>query len=88
MPLGLPVAAEFCRPPLGEPERHALKRSLGSSGQFLVVSPAAPKARVVCDRRTVAVLAKNATSTSPSSAAAIGCFAGGSPGWRNGLAAG
>ena len=37
VPLGLPVAAEFCRPPLDEAERKELKRELGVNGDFLVV---------------------------------------------------
>jgi 1,2-diacylglycerol 3-beta-galactosyltransferase len=37
VPLGLPVAAEFCRPPLDEAQRRALKRELGLRGEFLVV---------------------------------------------------
>ncbi len=37
VPLGLPVAAEFCEPPLGEAERKELKRELGVDGDFLVV---------------------------------------------------
>jgi 1,2-diacylglycerol 3-beta-galactosyltransferase len=37
VPLGLPVAAEFCRPPLGEEQRRELKRELGLRGEFLVV---------------------------------------------------
>jgi 1,2-diacylglycerol 3-beta-galactosyltransferase len=36
-PLGLPVAAEFCRPPLDESQRRELKRELGLRGEFLVV---------------------------------------------------
>jgi 1,2-diacylglycerol 3-beta-galactosyltransferase len=37
VPLGLPVAAEFCQPPLSEAERKELKRELGLGGEFLVV---------------------------------------------------
>ena len=37
VPLGLPVAAEFCRPPLDEAQRRELKRRLGLRGEFLVV---------------------------------------------------
>jgi 1,2-diacylglycerol 3-beta-galactosyltransferase len=37
VPLGLPVAAEFCRPPLDEAQRRELKRRLGLGGEFLVV---------------------------------------------------
>jgi 1,2-diacylglycerol 3-beta-galactosyltransferase len=37
LPLGLPVAAEFCEPPLDEAERKELKRELGVNGDFLVV---------------------------------------------------
>jgi 1,2-diacylglycerol 3-beta-galactosyltransferase len=37
VPLGLPVAAEFSRPPLTEAERKELKRELGIDGDFLVV---------------------------------------------------
>jgi 1,2-diacylglycerol 3-beta-galactosyltransferase len=37
VPLGLPVAAEFCRPPLEEAQRRELKRELGLRGEFLVV---------------------------------------------------
>jgi 1,2-diacylglycerol 3-beta-galactosyltransferase len=37
VPLGLPVAREFCRPPLDEAARRALKLELGLRGEFLVV---------------------------------------------------
>jgi 1,2-diacylglycerol 3-beta-galactosyltransferase len=37
VPLGLPVAADFCQPPLSAPERARLKRELGVNGDFLVV---------------------------------------------------
>jgi 1,2-diacylglycerol 3-beta-galactosyltransferase len=37
VPLGLPVADEFCRPPLDEAQRRELKRRLGLRGEFLVV---------------------------------------------------
>ena len=37
VPLGLPVAAEFCPPPLDEAQRRELKRRLGLGGEFLVV---------------------------------------------------
>jgi 1,2-diacylglycerol 3-beta-galactosyltransferase len=37
VPLGLPVAAEFCRPPLDDAQRRELKRQLGLRGEFLVV---------------------------------------------------
>jgi 1,2-diacylglycerol 3-beta-galactosyltransferase len=37
VPLGLPVAAEFARPPLDEESRRELKRELGLRGEFLVV---------------------------------------------------
>jgi len=37
VPLGLPVAAEFCRPPLDDAQRRELKRELGLRGEFLVV---------------------------------------------------
>jgi UDP-N-acetylglucosamine:LPS N-acetylglucosamine transferase len=37
VPLGLPVAAEFCRPPLDQAQRRELKRRLGLRGEFLVV---------------------------------------------------
>jgi 1,2-diacylglycerol 3-beta-galactosyltransferase len=37
VPLGLPVAAEFCRPPLDQAQRRELKRRLGLGGEFLVV---------------------------------------------------
>ena len=37
VPLGLPVAAEFGRPPLDDGQRLALKHELGLRGEFLVV---------------------------------------------------
>src|SRR3984957_2772403 len=37
VPLGLPVAAEFCRPPLDEAQRRGRQRRLGLRGEFLVV---------------------------------------------------
>ena len=57
---GLPVAAAFCRTPASAPERHALKRSLGLSGQFLVVMTGGGEGSGGLYRRTVAVLAKTA----------------------------
>ena len=38
LPIGLPVAAEFCQPPLGRPSGRSCKRELGPAGRrFLVV---------------------------------------------------
>ena len=53
---GLPVAAEFARPPASAPERHALQRSLGLSGRFLVVLTGGGEGSGGLFRRTVAVL--------------------------------
>ena len=55
---GLPVAAEFCRTPASAPERHALQRSLGLSGRFLVVVTGGGEGSGGIYRRTVAVLKK------------------------------
>ena len=53
---GLPVAAEFCRPPASAPERHALQRFLGLSGRFLVVVTGGGEGSGGIYRRTVAIL--------------------------------
>ncbi len=53
---GLPVAAEFCRPPASAPERHTLRRSLGLSGRFLVVVTGGGEGSGGIYRRTVAIL--------------------------------
>ena len=53
---GLPVAAEFCRTPASAPERHALQRSLGLSGRFLVVVTGGGEGSGGIYRRTVAIL--------------------------------
>ena len=53
---GLPVAAEFCRTPASAPERHALRRSLGLSGRFLVVVTGGGEGSGGIYRRTVAIL--------------------------------
>jgi len=53
---GLPVAAEFCRRPASAPERHALQRSLGLSGRFLVVVTGGGEGSGGIYRRTVAIL--------------------------------
>ena len=54
--IGLPVAAEFCQPPLSEPERHALQRSLGLRGRFLVVLTGGAEGSGGLYRRTAAIL--------------------------------
>jgi len=54
--LGLPVAAEFCQPPLSEAERRELKRKLGVSGDFLVVLTGGGEGSGGLDRQAVAVL--------------------------------
>jgi 1,2-diacylglycerol 3-beta-galactosyltransferase len=53
---GLPVAAEFCRPPASAAERHALQRSLGLSGRFLVVVTGGAEGSGGLYRRTAAIL--------------------------------
>ena len=53
---GLPVAAEFARPPASAPERHALQRSLGLSGRFLVVVTGGGEGSGGLFRRTAAIL--------------------------------
>jgi 1,2-diacylglycerol 3-beta-galactosyltransferase len=53
---GLPVAAEFCLPPLSEDERHALQRSLGLRGRFLVVVTGGAEGSGGIYRRTAAIL--------------------------------
>ncbi len=57
---GLPVAGAFCRRAASASERHALKRSLGLSGQFLVVMTGGGEGSGGLYRRTVAVLRKTA----------------------------
>jgi 1,2-diacylglycerol 3-beta-galactosyltransferase len=57
---GLPVAAAFCRTPASAAERHALKRSLGLSGQFLVVLTGGGEGSGGLYRRALAVLGTTA----------------------------
>jgi 1,2-diacylglycerol 3-beta-galactosyltransferase len=56
VPLGLPVSAEFCRPPLGEAERTELKRELGMRGEFLVVLTGGAEGSGGLRRRAAAIL--------------------------------
>ncbi len=56
VPLGLPVAAEFCQPPLGEAERKELKRELGVQGDFLVVLTGGAEGSGGLRRRAAAIL--------------------------------
>jgi 1,2-diacylglycerol 3-beta-galactosyltransferase len=56
VPLGLPVAAEFCRPPLNESEREDLKRELGVRGKFLVVLTGGAEGSGGLRRRATAIL--------------------------------
>ncbi len=58
VPLGLPVAAEFCRPPLDEAERQELKRELGVQGEFLVVLTGGAEGSGGLRRRAAAILRK------------------------------
>jgi 1,2-diacylglycerol 3-beta-galactosyltransferase len=57
VPLGLPVAAEFCEPPLGDAERSALKRDLGITTEFLVVLTGGGEGTGGLRRRAAAILA-------------------------------
>lgn len=54
--IGLPVAAEFCLPPLDEAERKALKRKLGLRGEFLVVLTGGAEGSGGLRRRAAAIL--------------------------------
>lgn len=56
VPLGLPVAAEFCEPPLDEAERKELKRELGVQGDFLVVLTGGAEGSGGLRRRAAAIL--------------------------------
>jgi 1,2-diacylglycerol 3-beta-galactosyltransferase len=56
VPLGLPVAGEFCRPPLNEAEREDLKRELGARGKFLVVLTGGAEGSGGLRRRAAAIL--------------------------------
>jgi 1,2-diacylglycerol 3-beta-galactosyltransferase len=56
VPLGLPVGAEFCQPPLGEAERKELKRELGVQGDFLVVLTGGAEGTGGLHRRAAAIL--------------------------------
>jgi 1,2-diacylglycerol 3-beta-galactosyltransferase len=58
VPLGLPVAAEFCQPPLSEAERAELKRKLGVRGEFLVVLTGGAEGSGGLRRRAAAILRK------------------------------
>jgi 1,2-diacylglycerol 3-beta-galactosyltransferase len=55
VPLGLPVAGEFCRP-LNEAEREDLKRELGARGKFLVVLTGGAEGSGGLRRRAAAIL--------------------------------
>jgi 1,2-diacylglycerol 3-beta-galactosyltransferase len=54
--VGLPVAAEFCRPPASVAERRALRKSLGLSGRFLVVVTGGAEGSGGLYRRAAAIL--------------------------------
>ena len=56
VPLGLPVAAEFCQPPLTEAERKELKRELGIGGDFLVVLTGGAEGTGGLRRRAAAIM--------------------------------
>jgi 1,2-diacylglycerol 3-beta-galactosyltransferase len=56
VPLGLPVAAEFCQPTLGEAERKELKRELGVQGDFLIVLTGGAEGSGGLRRRAAAIL--------------------------------
>jgi 1,2-diacylglycerol 3-beta-galactosyltransferase len=56
VPLGLPVAAEFGQPALGEAERKELKRELGVQGEFLVVLTGGAEGSGGLRRRAAAIL--------------------------------
>jgi 1,2-diacylglycerol 3-beta-galactosyltransferase len=56
VPLGLPVAAEFCQPPLGAAERNKLKRELGVNGDFLVVLTGGAEGSGGLRRRAAAIV--------------------------------
>ena len=56
LPLGLPVATEFCQPPLGEAERKDLKRELGIDGDFLVVLTGGAEGSGGLRRRAAAIV--------------------------------
>jgi 1,2-diacylglycerol 3-beta-galactosyltransferase len=56
VPLGLPVAAEFGQPALGEAERKELKRELGVQGDFLVVLTGGAEGSGGLRRRAAAIL--------------------------------
>jgi 1,2-diacylglycerol 3-beta-galactosyltransferase len=56
VPLGLPVAAEFCEPPLSPAERQELKRELGVNGDFLVVLTGGAEGSGGLRRRAAAIL--------------------------------
>ena len=56
VPIGLPVAGEFCQPPLNEAEREDLKRELGVHGKFLVVLTGGAEGSGGLRRRAAAIL--------------------------------
>ena len=56
VPLGLPVAAEFCQAPLDDAERKELKRELGVQGDFLVVLTGGAEGSGGLRRRAAAIL--------------------------------
>jgi 1,2-diacylglycerol 3-beta-galactosyltransferase len=56
LPLGLPVSAEFCKPPLTADERAALKRQLGLPAGFLVVLTGGGEGSGGLHRRAAAIL--------------------------------
>jgi 1,2-diacylglycerol 3-beta-galactosyltransferase len=57
VPLGLPVAAQFCEPPLSADDRAALKRELGATCDFLVVLTGGGEGSGGLHRRAAAILA-------------------------------
>lgn len=54
--IGLPVSAEFCRPPATLAERSALRRSFGLAEQFLVVVTGGAEGSGGIQRRAAAIL--------------------------------
>src|SRR5487761_67846 len=82
VPLGLPVAAQFCEPPLDEAERKELKRELGVNGDFLVVLTGGAEGSGGLRRRAAPPRSSVGwtTWTSRSSAAATASSTGASPG--------
>ena len=84
VPLGLPVAAEFCRPRSTRRSAASSSANSGSAASSWSCSPAGPKGPAGCAAAPPRSCARWRTWTSSSSAAATARCGGGSAGWPSG----